>query len=153
MKFIPLLAAMIILLGGAACGAPSAPTQVVPATAEALELPTGVETAPPTAAPVLPLETTPTAVEIPPGSEALIARAIEDLVQGQALASADEVRLVSVEAREWPDTSLGCPKEGFMYAQVITPGFQILLEAGGQQYDYHTDLNQTVVLCELNPSQ
>jgi hypothetical protein len=35
-----------------------------------------------------------------------------------------------------------------MYAQVITPGYRVVLEAGGQRYEYHTDTGRFVVLCE-----
>ena len=35
-----------------------------------------------------------------------------------------------------------------MYAQVITPGYLITLEANGQQYEYHTNETNVVVLCE-----
>jgi hypothetical protein len=35
-----------------------------------------------------------------------------------------------------------------MYAQVITPGFLVVLEAGGERYEYHADREGTVVLCE-----
>jgi hypothetical protein len=35
-----------------------------------------------------------------------------------------------------------------MYAQVITPGYLIVLEAMGQTYDYRTDENSSVVLCQ-----
>jgi hypothetical protein len=34
-----------------------------------------------------------------------------------------------------------------LYAAVITPGYQITLEAEGQSYIYHTDMVETVVLC------
>lgn len=47
----------------------------------------------------------------------------------------------------WPDASLGCPKPGAIYAQVVTPGFLIELEAGGKTYRYHSDLDR-VVACE-----
>jgi hypothetical protein len=50
-----------------------------------------------------------------------------------------EVVLVSSEYVDWPDTSLGNPTGEMFYAQVITPGFQIVLASGGQQYEYHTD--------------
>ena len=53
-----------------------------------------------------------------------------------------------MEAVEWSDASLGCPQEGFMYAQVITPGYLIILEAQGEQYEYHTDQTTNVVLCQ-----
>jgi len=57
------------------------------------------------------------------------------------------VRIVSVESREWPDASLGCPKPGQVYAQVITPGLLIVLEAGGKRFEYHTDAGQRIEQC------
>ena len=48
------------------------------------------------------------------------------------------VSVVKVEAVDWPDTSLGVPEPGKFYAQVITPGYKIILSAGGTQYEYHT---------------
>lgn len=51
----------------------------------------------------------------------------------------EQVRLVKQEKKDWPDTSLGFPEKGKAYAQVITPGFVIILEANGRQYEYHSD--------------
>ena len=81
------------------------------------------------------------------GSEEALTAAIADLVE-QTGVSADKITLVSMEAVEWSDASLGCPQEGFMYAQVITPGYLIILETQGQQYKYHTDQTKNVVLCQ-----
>jgi len=64
--------------------------------------------------------------------------------------SVSEILVISVEAVDWPDTSLGCPEPGMMYAQVITPGYLIVLEAAGQTYEYHTDRSDQVVLCQTN---
>ncbi|MBE2220518.1 MAG: hypothetical protein IAF02_03205 [Anaerolineae bacterium] len=60
-----------------------------------------------------------------------------------------EITVVSVEAMEWSDSSLGCPAPGYAYAQVITPGFLITLDSGdaGDPHTYHTDLNGNFVLC------
>ncbi|OGG17024.1 hypothetical protein A3D77_03805 [Candidatus Gottesmanbacteria bacterium RIFCSPHIGHO2_02_FULL_39_11] len=55
-------------------------------------------------------------------------------------------KIVSIEEVQWRDTSLGCPKEGMMYAQVITPGYKIHMELNGTGYIYHAGLNQ-VILC------
>ena len=60
----------------------------------------------------------------------------------------DEIEVVSVESKNWDDTSLGCPEEGEMYAQVITKGLQIILEAEGEQYDYRTDMMGAFKLCQ-----
>jgi hypothetical protein len=59
-----------------------------------------------------------------------------------------EISVVSAESRDWEDASLGCPEEGEMYAQVITHGFQIILEANGTEYDYRTDDLGSFKLCE-----
>lgn len=82
-----------------------------------------------------------------PGSEAAIAAATSDLAKELGV-SPNEIRLVSVESVEWNDASLGCPQEGFMYAQVITPGYRVIFEAAGQQYEYHTNAFDNVVLCK-----
>jgi hypothetical protein len=60
----------------------------------------------------------------------------------------DQLVVVSAEATEWSDSSLGCPREGEFYAQVITPGYQIILEGAGQQLDYRTDTNGNFLVCE-----
>ena len=78
--------------------------------------------------------------------ERLIARARADLARRTGITEG-EIQVVKVEAVEWEDSSLGCPEEGKMYAQIITPGYQILLSAGGKEYDYRTD-QLFVHLCE-----
>ena len=52
--------------------------------------------------------------------------------------SADDLALVSDEAVEWADSSLGCPEAGMMYAQVITPGHRITFSYAGNDYEVHT---------------
>jgi hypothetical protein len=86
-------------------------------------------------------------VEAIPGSEDALAAAVAHLTERTGVSESD-IRLVSMEAVEWSDASLGCPQEGFMYAQVITPGYLIILEAQGQSYEYHSDKAANVVLCE-----
>ncbi len=46
-----------------------------------------------------------------------------------------EATLVSLEARDFNDASLGCPTPGMSYAQVITPGFRVVVEADGRRFD------------------
>jgi len=60
----------------------------------------------------------------------------------------DQVTIVTIEPVEWPDTSLGCPQPGEFYAQVITPGYRIIIESEGQRLEYHTDMESNFVLCE-----
>jgi hypothetical protein len=77
--------------------------------------------------------------------QAELARAA--LAREQGLAVSD-ITVVAIEANEWRDSSLGCPKPGMNYLQVITPGYKVTLEARGQRYEYHTDSNQRVVRCD-----
>lgn len=63
--------------------------------------------------------------------------AVADLAAHLSIA-VDAITVVSVEEVEWNDASLGCPKPGMMYAQVITPGHRIVLEVDGKIYEYHT---------------
>jgi len=86
---------------------------------------------------------------LPYEARRLVQIAKEDLARRLEL-SVSEISLISVEAVDWPDTSLGCPQPGMMYAQVITPGYLIVLEAKGQSYEYHTDTDQLSVLCGEN---
>lgn len=64
---------------------------------------------------------------------------------------ADQVQVLAVEAVEWPDTSLGCPEPGMMYAQVITPGYRVRLRAGEATYILHTDGKRTVACATPTP--
>jgi len=57
-----------------------------------------------------------------------------------------EVTLVSAEAVEWSDTSLGNPQPGMVYTQVITAGYKIILSAGSQEYEYHSDQERVVLV-------
>jgi hypothetical protein len=63
----------------------------------------------------------------------------------------DKTKIIvkSAEVIDWGDTSLGCSKEGMMYAQIITPGYKIMLSAEGKDYDYHAGLKR-VVFCSVN---
>lgn len=81
-----------------------------------------------------------------PGSEAAAAAVIADLSKQTGLPP-DQINVDSVTAMEWSDASLGCPQEGMMYAQVITPGYLIMLSAQGQTYEYHTDQKTNVIQC------
>lgn len=61
---------------------------------------------------------------------------------------AEAVVVDDIEFAEWPDSCLAAAEEGEACAQVITPGFVIVFEAGGDQYEYHADLNGNVRLAQ-----
>ncbi|MDQ3856177.1 MAG: hypothetical protein M3281_07270 [Chloroflexota bacterium] len=67
--------------------------------------------------------------------------------------SPGEVELVSVEPKEWSDTSLGCPSPGKMYAQVITSGYLVTLRVQGREYAVHTDKGGRAVVCDQPSGQ
>jgi len=50
----------------------------------------------------------------------------------------EEIEVVEVEEVEWPDTSLGCPQPGMVYAQVIVPGCRVVMRVGDEVYEYHS---------------
>jgi hypothetical protein len=50
----------------------------------------------------------------------------------------DAINLIEARRVTWPDGSLGCPQPGMQYPQVLTPGYLVLLEANGIQFEYHT---------------
>lgn len=102
----------------------------------------------------LPVAPAPTAQAAESGAPAAgtAARTMSDLAREKLATdlgmAADAVNVVDVQAVEWRDGSLGCPKPGMMYPQVITPGYQVTLEANGTRYTYHTNTRQQVVRCD-----
>jgi hypothetical protein len=95
------------------------------------------------------VENAPDALEIPKGAEEMADLVKQDLAE-QLQISADEIRIVSIEAVEWRNSSLGCPKPGMAYLDVISPGYRMVLEATGREYVYHTG-PAGFVLCETEP--
>jgi hypothetical protein len=70
-----------------------------------------------------------------------VERAKADLAKRLSV-SETEVKEVSVSEKDFPDMSLGAPAEDEMSAQMISSGWQINLEAGGEKYEYRADKYQ-----------
>ncbi|RIK35401.1 MAG: hypothetical protein DCC57_23385 [Chloroflexi bacterium] len=68
-----------------------------------------------------------------------VAGVVRQMVVQQLGVDAGAVSIASVEAVDWPDACLGVSQPDVMCAQVITPGYRVVIEANGQQYEYHTD--------------
>ena len=65
--------------------------------------------------------------------------------------SSSQIVLLSVEEVMWGNTSLGCPEPGKQYAEVIVSGFRVIFEYQGQKYEYHTNIDGSmVVTCQNN---
>jgi hypothetical protein len=80
---------------------------------------------------------------LPPSNPAVTA-AIDFLGAEHGLA-ADEITVVSVEAVDWTDSCLGLGGAAESCLQAITPGYRIMLDAAGVQYEARTDADGTVV--------
>jgi hypothetical protein len=60
----------------------------------------------------------------------------------------DEVAIFEYAEEVWPSTALGCPQPGTYYAQVMTPGYRVVIHVGAEAATYHTDMQSTIVRCE-----
>lgn len=57
----------------------------------------------------------------------------------------NQVNIATLEQRDWPDACLGLPQPGEVCAQVITPGFLVVFEVNGQQFEFRTDQTGTQI--------
>src|SRR3989339_597474 len=69
----------------------------------------------------------------------LKSRAQKDLAEKLKTRESNIV-LVKSEAVTWNDGSLGCPKEGMVYTQVLTEGYRFVFKYNGKEYSYHSNL-------------
>jgi hypothetical protein len=95
-----------------------------------------------TEGPVLDKEptSTPLPMDLTPAQRAAITTLSENLG-----IPAENIKLVSTEAVDWPDGCLGVQEERVMCTQAIVPGFRIILEADGRKVEYHTNEDGTQV--------
>lgn len=84
---------------------------------------------------------------VDPALRSFVDRAVADLAKRRAVDAAD-IRVVEARAVVWPDGSLGCPRPGMEYTQVLQEGLLIRLELGGRTYAYHGGGGRMPELCE-----
>lgn len=61
----------------------------------------------------------------------------------------EDVAVVQVESVEWRNSCLGCAAPGQMCLTVITPGYRVVLESGGETYEVHTDrTGKVAIFCD-----
>jgi hypothetical protein len=86
-----------------------------------------------------------------PSADSVVpARLLGDIVADaadRAGVDASAVTLVSAGSRTWSDGSLGCPQPGMYYTQALVDGYQVIVSAGGKEYDYRTS-RSGFQLCE-----
>ncbi len=138
-----LLFTLILLAALIGCSVPGvAPTPTdIPTGSGPTNAPAPLPTAP---APIATAR--PGQVNADPQLESLIAQARAQLAAKLGITAAT-AELVQAQPVDWPDSSLGCPQPGYMYSQIVTPGYLIILSANGKQYEFHGDRTR-VSLCE-----
>lgn len=73
--------------------------------------------------------------------------AVADLAEREGI-DTDAIVVQAAEFVTWPDASLGCPRPGQFYAQVITEGYRIVLRTEARDYAYHGATGRAPVLCQ-----
>ncbi|MBX2996934.1 MAG: hypothetical protein KF893_00380 [Caldilineaceae bacterium] len=86
-------------------------------------------------------------VEMAMDDEPAVAAVREQAAQDHGV-DADAVEIISVETVEWPDACLGLAGPDEMCAQVITPGYRVVVAVDGEEYAYRTDLSGAVIRAE-----
>ena len=81
--------------------------------------------------------------------EALAIEAAFAEVEAMGGPPASEFGAPEVRAVDWPNACLGVDTPGIACAQVITPGYIVLLDAGHGPITFHADTNGNVVLAGL----
>ena len=145
LRMIALLSTLLLAACSAPATVPNVPTQ--PPSVLPTQAPSVLPTQPPSPLPdVKPgggLITRPEA-DVWQNAPAAALNARADLVKRLQI-DPDTIKLVSVEQVEWPDGCLGVQTPGVMCTMVVTPGYRVVLEADGKQYEYHTNETGDVV--------
>lgn len=56
-----------------------------------------------------------------------------------------EIKEISISIENWPNSCLGIDDPEIICAQVITPGYRVVLEHKGKRYKYHTNIDASVI--------
>lgn len=75
------------------------------------------------------------ATETPPESVKNPETVAKELIAGYLDLPVTDITLVSLDAQEFNDSSLGCPEPGMSYLQALTPGHRVVVEADGRRFD------------------
>ena len=86
-----------------------------------------------------PAMTTPTSVPVVVVEDEGIADRALVFLAGELAVPESEITSTGIEPVTWPDASMGCPQEGYAYAQVLVPGYRITFSHDSVSYDVHSD--------------
>src|SRR3954452_15318249 len=82
-----------------------------------------------------------------PDQQQAVAAALQDAATHLGVA-ASELSLQQIEAREWGDSSLGCPQPGSRPPQSVTPVFLTVINSRGKRLEYPSGVRGRVLLCQ-----
>jgi hypothetical protein len=143
---LAILGVCLLVMVLSACAASEAPVRSplddpstpAPGAGTPLPLPTF------TATPDAPVTGTPGAPTPSPadGEERIAGLAIDALAEWLGMAPTD-FALHSIEAVQWPSSCLGVERPDFACAEVITPGYRIILRTFGGATEHHVHANTT----------
>jgi hypothetical protein len=89
-------------------------------------------------------ESNPIIGEVP---DEILQAIIKDLVQ-RTDADQQDIQVIRSESVTWSDGSLGCPKPGEVYTQVLVDGYWVVLQVDEVAYDYRASQSGYFKLCE-----
>jgi hypothetical protein len=155
-----LIALLVFALAGCAplqpgpVNFPVAPATRLPpvATATPLVVATqGTDTQTPAPLPTRGVETQmiPTNPALTPALQSMVDLARQDLAIRLSVA-VNDITIIQAAGVTWSDSSLGCPEPGMAYAQMLSPGYLVVLGANGSHFEYHGGKNQKLTYCK-NP--
>ena len=74
--------------------------------------------------------------------------AARELLADDLKVGVKELTLEFSQEVPWSDASLGCPQQGWAYAQVLTPGYLLIFDLAGTSYAVHTNSDGShMVIC------
>lgn len=71
--------------------------------------------------------------------------AVKDLAATRMI-PVEQITVISAERVDWPNACLGVTQADQLCAEVLTPGYRIILRIGSEQVEYHTDEFGTVLI-------
>jgi hypothetical protein len=160
-----LLGLLLCLLGTGACAGQAAVSPAPGLPTQALNTPTVQASPAPTDTIAIIAKETLVPLEIPqdgkprtrfdeqPDGEATVpfeklpkaVQAALDRLGKKLSVQAGEIAVIRYEERQWRNSCLGFSAPNEMCADVITPGWLVLLESEGKQYEAHTNASGTQV--------
>ncbi|MBI2965488.1 MAG: hypothetical protein HYY34_04705 [Chloroflexi bacterium] len=160
---VSLMAAALII--ATACAQKTESTAATIPTATPVDTPTPLPTAtiasaptpsaPALAATATPVRPTPTATPTrtptpsPTPEPSLATAKAAALLVSTLGAPAASITFESIKPMQWPNTAIGCPEPGKAYAEVLVPGWMIILRHDSKLYEYHADREGvSVVTCD-----